>query len=285
MPIQNGKYVNPGWQNGGPPAIDANELNAISDTLENLDENPGTTYTPGNGISIAGQTISAKISSNSNNSATFGTDGGIYVQSPTYTPGSGISISGKQISAKISVNNNNAATFGTDGGIYVPESSYTLPIATSSQLGGIKVGEGLSISPDGTLSAGGSGSFPFYDYSINGNFNGQTSVSVGSLTTTEVLGRSFIAVYAMLSNSGGSSNITMSCSFGGYPVIASNEMRPGSVNRNTVALYYKAYQQSPGYYVVGVDGFYGGGFTFTSSTGQGSYALHFVAFGPNIRNS
>lgn len=80
MPIQNGKYVNPGWQNGGPPSIDANELNAISDTLEKLDENSGTTYTPGNGISIAGQTISAKISSNSNNSATFGTDGGIYVQ-------------------------------------------------------------------------------------------------------------------------------------------------------------------------------------------------------------
>lgn len=36
MPITNGRYVNPGWVNGQPPAINASELNAISDTLENL---------------------------------------------------------------------------------------------------------------------------------------------------------------------------------------------------------------------------------------------------------
>ena len=42
MPIQNGKYVNPGWLNNGPPAIDAAEMNAISDTLENLDAGGGT---------------------------------------------------------------------------------------------------------------------------------------------------------------------------------------------------------------------------------------------------
>lgn len=37
MPLVNGKYKNPQWVNGGPPAIDAEELNAISDTLESLD--------------------------------------------------------------------------------------------------------------------------------------------------------------------------------------------------------------------------------------------------------
>lgn len=37
MPISNGKYINPGWVNGQPPAINASELNAISDTLESLD--------------------------------------------------------------------------------------------------------------------------------------------------------------------------------------------------------------------------------------------------------
>lgn len=36
MPITNGKYVNPGWKNGGPPALDAGELNAISNTLVNV---------------------------------------------------------------------------------------------------------------------------------------------------------------------------------------------------------------------------------------------------------
>lgn len=36
MPITNGKYINPGWVNGQPPAINASELNAISDTLQHL---------------------------------------------------------------------------------------------------------------------------------------------------------------------------------------------------------------------------------------------------------
>ena len=43
MPITNGKYVNPGWKNGGPPALDAGELNAISDRLQYLDANAQVT--------------------------------------------------------------------------------------------------------------------------------------------------------------------------------------------------------------------------------------------------
>lgn len=78
MPIQNGKYINPGWTDNSPPSIDASELNAISGTLQNLDAS-GSGYTAGNGISIIGQQISAKVSSQSGNSAVFGSDGGIYV--------------------------------------------------------------------------------------------------------------------------------------------------------------------------------------------------------------
>lgn len=33
MPIQNGKYINPGWVNDTNPALNATEMNAISDTL------------------------------------------------------------------------------------------------------------------------------------------------------------------------------------------------------------------------------------------------------------
>lgn len=33
MPIENGKYVNPGWVNGTSPAMNATEMNAISNTL------------------------------------------------------------------------------------------------------------------------------------------------------------------------------------------------------------------------------------------------------------
>lgn len=42
MPIINGKYKNPQWVNEWPPSIDAQELNAISDTLESLDAGGGS---------------------------------------------------------------------------------------------------------------------------------------------------------------------------------------------------------------------------------------------------
>ena len=42
MPIKDGKYKNPNWVDGGPPAVDADELNAISSTLESLDAAGGT---------------------------------------------------------------------------------------------------------------------------------------------------------------------------------------------------------------------------------------------------
>jgi len=38
MPIQNGKYVSPNWQNGGPPALNAAELNAICQSLQADDQ-------------------------------------------------------------------------------------------------------------------------------------------------------------------------------------------------------------------------------------------------------
>ena len=46
MPIQNGKYVNPNWVNDTAPAMNATEMNAISDTLEKVPpENGGTGQT------------------------------------------------------------------------------------------------------------------------------------------------------------------------------------------------------------------------------------------------
>lgn len=34
MPIQDGKYIAPAWQNEGPPAIDADELNDMCQTIQ-----------------------------------------------------------------------------------------------------------------------------------------------------------------------------------------------------------------------------------------------------------
>lgn len=86
MPIVNGQYVSPTWQNGGPPPIDQTELQAITDTLQNLDTGgQAPAYTAGNGISILNSQILARMSSQSGNTATFGPDGGIYV--PTSAKG------------------------------------------------------------------------------------------------------------------------------------------------------------------------------------------------------
>ena len=46
MPMNNGHYVAPTWVNEGPPALAADELNAISGTLENLDLSQGDIAAP-----------------------------------------------------------------------------------------------------------------------------------------------------------------------------------------------------------------------------------------------
>lgn len=63
MPLVNGKYKNPQWVNGGPPAIDAQELNAISDTLENLDAGGGYTLPVASPTVLGGVSPVAKTDS------------------------------------------------------------------------------------------------------------------------------------------------------------------------------------------------------------------------------
>lgn len=41
MPIVNGKYISPTWQNNSPPALEENELQDITDTLESLSASGG----------------------------------------------------------------------------------------------------------------------------------------------------------------------------------------------------------------------------------------------------
>jgi hypothetical protein len=57
----------------------------------------------------------------------------------------------------VSTDANNAATLGSDGFLYVAPAAtgtpYTLPPATATVLGGVKVGTGLSVDGTGTLSA------------------------------------------------------------------------------------------------------------------------------------
>ena len=61
MPIQSGKYVTPAWQNGGPPAITAEELTAIGQSIEqnqtDIEENATDIQTANNNIQTANNNI------------------------------------------------------------------------------------------------------------------------------------------------------------------------------------------------------------------------------------
>lgn len=63
MPIINGKYKNPNWVNDAPPAIDAEELNAMSESIETVQGSIITISDNGeimqNGVNISTQIASA----------------------------------------------------------------------------------------------------------------------------------------------------------------------------------------------------------------------------------
>ena len=62
MPMSDGHYVAPTWVNYGPPALDADELNAISGTLENLDLSQGDIAAPYSKMGLTGTpTIGASL--------------------------------------------------------------------------------------------------------------------------------------------------------------------------------------------------------------------------------
>lgn len=70
----------------------------------------------------------------------------------------------------------------------VAGASYTLPAATTTTLGGVKVGEGLSVTSDGTLSAtGGSKEIPIASDSVLGGIKVGESLSIESDGTLSVV--------------------------------------------------------------------------------------------------
>lgn len=87
-------------------------------------------YTPGNGINISGTVISAKPGS------------GISVDS------NGISVNTDVIATKDSVNNLQIKIDNIVDGT----TPVTIPTASSNTLGGVKIGEGITVQSDGTIS-------------------------------------------------------------------------------------------------------------------------------------
>lgn len=86
----------------------------------------GSSYTPGNGITIDGQTLSAKLSGQEGNTASFAEDGGIFVPESVnlYTAGDGIEINEQTIQAKISSQTDNSTGI-LNGAIYTPATFQT----------------------------------------------------------------------------------------------------------------------------------------------------------------
>lgn len=93
----------------------------------------GPTYTPGNGINITGTIISAKPGT------------GIVVDT------SGINVDTNVIPNKTYIDNNIENIRNIVDNIVDGTTPITLPTASNTQLGVIKIGEGLEIAEDGTL--------------------------------------------------------------------------------------------------------------------------------------
>jgi hypothetical protein len=99
----------------------------------------------------------------------------------------------------VSADANNASRLGSDGLIFTPQAEagtpYTLPPATTTTLGGLKVGTGLSVTADGTVSAAAATGF--------------LPLSGGTMTGTITLPSGSVAMavngtnYNMLGGSGG----------------------------------------------------------------------------------
>lgn len=129
--------------------------------------NGGTTYTSGNGISIEGKEIAAKLSEDANNAAQFGEDGGIFVPQATasgvtsfnsrtgaVTPQTGDYTAAMVGAADANTTSQALQTLSDEiDNIISGASPVTLPVASETKVGGVKVGSGLSVTADGTLSA------------------------------------------------------------------------------------------------------------------------------------
>lgn len=78
---------------------------------------------------------------------------------------------------------------------------YTLPAASDETLGGVKVGDGLEIDENGVLSAsGGGGALSYQDYTINDVVYTGENVLIKEMTFTELIGKSIVAITPLSNN-------------------------------------------------------------------------------------
>jgi hypothetical protein len=89
----------------------------------------------------------------------------------------------------------NANTYiGADGQKHLLPSAYSLPIASSTTLGGVKIGSGINVAPDGTISAANTGTVTSVGLSMPAAFSVSGSPITNSGTIT-VSGSGTIAQY------------------------------------------------------------------------------------------
>ncbi|MCQ4142434.1 complement C1q domain-containing protein [Chryseobacterium sp. EO14] len=83
---------------------------------------------------------------------------------------------------------------GADGQKHLLPSAYSLPIASSTTLGGVKIGSGINVAPDGTISAANSGTVTSVGLSMPAAFSVSNSPVTNSGTIT-VSGSGTISQY------------------------------------------------------------------------------------------
>lgn len=133
-----------------------------------------------------------------------GGGGGISIIGPTtpvtgFTAGSFLTTDGSyvtELALPLIIDGNGGGSGGGSGG---GGTSYTLPIATSSVLGGVKIGSGVSIAVDGTISVSGGGSGSVTSVAVTGangigvsgspiTSTGTIALSLGAITPSSVNG-------------------------------------------------------------------------------------------------
>lgn len=170
----------------------------------------GQVATAGNGkfLPLAGGTMTGAINMGNQKvtavaTPTAGTDATnkTYVDNAISTAGNGkfLPLAGGTMTGAINMGNQKVTAVATPtddsdaaNKQYVDQavagSSYTLPAATTTTLGGVKVGAGLSVTEDGTLSAtGGSGNIPIASDTVLGGIKVGESLSIEDDGTLSVV--------------------------------------------------------------------------------------------------
>ena len=174
MPVSGGKYVAPVWQNGGPPALDADELNAISQSIVRNQGDIAETQEKAKGLILP-----PKI-------ASYETAGAYTWTAPDLNNGKpykiGVMIIGAGGSGAASMNSSSYTSYGPGGASGF--STMVSRIVTPGEIINVVVGSGgLSFTAAGAKNGNNGGTSSFGYDTANGGEGGKYCCSNHAITS------------------------------------------------------------------------------------------------------